>query len=142
MLDERNLKRLKAFLFTGFGLVIAGAFLPWAKLGPFSENGLDGDGAITLILGAGGAVVAFTDKRPRGMLIAVSVAALALVIGIVDYVDVADSEIATVGSGLYLTIVGSVLAVIAAGVLAFSLFKKPVPASATEPPQEPPPATE
>lgn len=32
-------------------VVIVAAFLPWATLGPFTKNGTEGDGVLTLVLG-------------------------------------------------------------------------------------------
>jgi hypothetical protein len=108
-------------MFAGFAMVIIGAFMPWSENGPISTSGTEGTGVLTLVLAVLGGVIALLDRRPRGMLIAVSAAALTLLFSLVDYVDIEGS----IGSGLYLTIAGSLIATAAAGLLAFNLFKRP-----------------
>jgi ABC-type Fe3+-siderophore transport system permease subunit len=139
-MGNRNLLQVKMALFFGFGLIVLGAFLPWSKNGPFTDEGIEGDGIVTLLLAAIGAAVAQFDSRPRGMLIAVSLAALILSIAIANIIDVNSQDSGGVSIGLYLTIAASVLATAASGLLAFNLFKKPeVPEESSEPPPPPSP---
>ena len=76
---------------------------------------------LTLTLAVLGGAIGLFDRRPRGMLIAVSAAALALLFALVELLDIEGST----GSGLYLTILGALVATATAGVLAFNLFKRP-----------------
>jgi hypothetical protein len=133
ILDDGKLRQVKLALFLGFAFVIVGAFMPWVTVGPFSRNGLDGDGVLTLLLAVIGGAVALLARRPRGMLIAVSTAAMILVIGIYDFLDVAWTSAASVGIGLYLTVAGGLIATAAAGLLAFNLFKRPAAPQPSEP---------
>ena len=50
---------------------------------------------------------------------------LCLLFALLDYADVSGSS-ASVGDGLYLTLVGSVVATVVAGVLAFRGFRRPM----------------
>jgi peptidoglycan/LPS O-acetylase OafA/YrhL len=122
-MNDRHVNQMRLLLYAGFLLIVIGAFTPWARIGPFTTNGTEGDGVLTLLLALGGSVLAFFDKRPRGMLIATSAAGLALVIGAVSFLDI--SADVDVGYGLYMTIVGALIATLASGVLAFGLFKRP-----------------
>jgi hypothetical protein len=101
----------------GIGLMLA-AFLPWASIAFFGihKNGIDGDGALTALIGGGvaalGLVAAFNPSKViAGLVFAGSVAALAIV-----YYDIWDVNRRglTVESGLY----ASFLAVTVAGVAA------------------------
>lgn len=122
--SDRSLLQVKMALLFGFALVIVGAFMPWVS-GPFSQSGMEGNGVLTLLLAGLGSLIALFDRRPRGMLIAVSVAAMVVVISIVDFVDISGATIGTPEIGLYFTIAGGVIASLAGGVLAFNLFKRP-----------------
>jgi hypothetical protein len=115
-------------------LAVVAAFLPWITaatiFGDVSRSGIDGggDGVVTAILGVVVAVVAITTRRnegDRGSGIAIVICALIIVgISVYDYFSVNDriNDIdrryvdASVGIGLYLTIVAGVAGV-AAGVL-------------------------
>jgi hypothetical protein len=115
----------------GFALMAIAAFLTWSDNPPFSENGIDRSaGVVTLVIAIGCGLIALLDRRPRGMLIAVSAGALALILTVADYADISGNSGASVGTGLLLSIVGAAIATVAAGVSAFSTFKKPAaPAS-------------
>jgi hypothetical protein len=115
-------------------LAVVAAFLPWITaatiFGNLSRSGVDGggDGIVTAILGVVVAVVAFTTRRnesDRGAGIAIVICALIVVgISVYDLFSVNDriNDIdrryvdASVGIGLYLTIVAGVGGVVA-GVL-------------------------
>jgi hypothetical protein len=94
------------------GLIAIAAMMPWASFGPFTVAGTSGDGGITLVLGllaAAGGVSRGLAQRPSGRQLAIAVTDLVLgcvvtLIGIADAGDV--SGVATVGSGLILTILG------------------------------------
>ncbi len=97
------------------GLVV-GAFLPWATVGPFDIAGTDGDGVLTLIIGALVAALAWTRKAPRAVIVLVGIAVL---IGVYDLVDVGrvaggDEELfdVSIGIGLIITVAASVVAVV------------------------------
>lgn len=120
--------RLAGWLILAFGvLILVGALLPWATIGPFSASGTDGDGAITLPLGvlAGACgVMRGVATKPSGLQTAVAIAALVLgvlvtLIGLVDTADV--SGAATVGGGLILTVVAGFCLI---GASVFALIKR------------------
>ena len=110
------------------------AFLPWITaatiFGNVSRSGVDGggDGVVTAVLGVVVAVVAFTTRRnegDRGSGIALVICALIIVgisvydlFGVNDRINDIDRRYvdASVGIGLYLTIVAGIGGVIA-GVL-------------------------
>jgi hypothetical protein len=99
----------------GLAAVAMGAFLPWASVGPFTVNGTDGDGAITLVLAVLAGWLTWTRKAPRfvGLLLLIAAA-----IGIYDMADVSrlsdDSELftVTIGFGLVVTVVGAVVGLV------------------------------
>ena len=65
-------------------IVILGSFLPWAKVLFFTLNGTDGDGVITLILGAlavGGVLL----KKKWSILVAMLLFVVTAIIGIYDF---------------------------------------------------------
>jgi hypothetical protein len=116
-------------MFLGFGLIVAGVFLTWSDNPPFSQTGLErtsGVFALIAALGAGG--IALVDRRPRGAIIAISASALVLIAAVVALLDISSGSGAP-GLGLYVSAAGAALATAASGLLAFSLFKKPAPAS-------------
>jgi len=119
---------LKAVLTAAFVAIFVGAFMPWSEIDAFKENGFDGNGVATLVLASAGIVGTVLGRRPRAVLISVSSALLCLLLGVIDYADISSSS-ADVGRGLYLTLAGSIIATIAAGVLTFSILRKPDPAS-------------
>jgi hypothetical protein len=136
----------------GAATVVVGSFLPWAKvnLGALSVsiNGTEGDGVLTLILGAlFGAFGIVALKRQRHTLAVVMGligSGLALAIGIYDIADinnVADDlegggeflRVST-GFGLYLVIAGAV-----AGVAGSLIKRSESSGSVAQPPAPPAP---
>jgi hypothetical protein len=97
----------RTLLWIAAGAVILGSFLPWATAGIVSVNGTNGDGVLTLILGACAALAAF-----RYHTVAAALLAAAGVVGVYDAAKVADVG-AGIGVGLWLVIAGAILGVAA-----------------------------
>jgi hypothetical protein len=95
-----------------FGGVIIAAFLPWAKIWILTKAGTDGDGVITLLLGAVGAAAIWIAAN-KGALLAAACALLALSVGVYDVIDVSSTARASVGIGLWLTVLASGIAALA-----------------------------
>jgi hypothetical protein len=117
------------------GALIIGSIGPWATASlagvTASKNGLDGDGAITLVLAlvAGALLAAHALGRlGRAAPIAVTVlSAIALIVCIVDLIDTSGSKLGidtSPGWGLWLATVG------AAGMLAAAIVLLRRPAAA------------
>ncbi len=120
-------KIAKIVVVTGFALMAIGALQVWLDNPPFSENGIDRSaGLVCLVVAIGAGAFAALDRRARGMLIATSAGAIALILAVVDYADIKGTSGAEVGSGLLLTIGGAAIATVASGAVAFAQFKKPV----------------
>lgn len=107
----------------GIGLLIIGAIGPWVTVEGFSENGLNSDGVITLILAliaAGFLGLAFQRKVAPSRIAIGICALLALAISIIDVMDVSDTDLGvpgfepSVGWGLWLTLVGSIVLAVSA----------------------------
>jgi len=118
----------------GCVLAIIGSCLPWVTVTVMGEtrvtSGLDGDGVITLILAIGALVLAVLKGvgNPKVMtIIGASLAGLAAMIGVYDLINIKDktSELSgligdqgndifgfSIGIGLYLVIVGSIVALV------------------------------
>lgn len=100
-------------------MALIGALLPWAQFGPFTKNGTEGDGAITLVLAiliaAGGLWIAL--GAPLG--IPITGVVLSAIVGLVGAVDIADvnSSGLEVGSGLIVTLLAGIIGA-AAGIWA------------------------
>lgn len=107
----------------GLGLIVLGCLLPWATFtsvfGSFSISGTEtSDGKLILVLaGAGllGIVLAATD-RPRMISLSIGCAVIATLVAIYDMTDIAqiageDIAIVQVGIGLWLVVIGGVVAV-------------------------------
>ena len=98
------------------GLLVVGAFGPWASLFGISKSGMDGDGVITLALAVIVGIFLILN-RVRGGNVPLAVlfiaGALALAISIIDVLDVRDKGV-DVGWGLWLTLAGSVVLLAAA----------------------------
>lgn len=102
-------------------LIVIGAFGPWVTvdgLAEVNESGLESDGVITLALAliAGALLAIYRNRMTRGVKIGIGICAvLALVISIIDVLDVTGTEVLgiepSVGWGLWLTLVGSILLV-------------------------------
>ncbi len=118
-------------------LLVVGCLLPWITLvtifGEVSRNGLDdgGDGVVLLVLGLISLLIGFYvgyRRAPRwASVVPVVIGALSMVVLVIDYNDVtgridrverqaASSANASVGSGLWLSMIGASIVVIA-GVL-------------------------
>ena len=113
----------------GGGLIL-GSFLPWVRVTVFgttlSRSGIDdgGDGWFTFVAGGVvavvfGLVLRDAGRRYRGgLVLALLAAAVALLVGIVDWADVHDRVegsrgIGHVGVGLYLVVVAAVAGTVA-----------------------------
>jgi hypothetical protein len=118
---------LKAVLTAAFAAIVVGAFMPWSELDAFKENGTDGNGIATLVLAIAGILGTVLGRRPRAVLISASAALLCLLFALLDYADISSGS-ADVGSGLYLTLAGAILATVTAAVLTFTILRKPEPA--------------
>lgn len=119
---------LSALALVGGAAVVAGAFLPWKSLGMISRSGVDGggDGVITALFGLLVLLAAAAPLRGWRWGTCVTLGLLATAIGVFDYLAVqqqiselqaSDNPFAgamTVGSGLYATIGGGILAVLGA----------------------------
>jgi Protein of unknown function (DUF2510) len=119
-------------LLVGAAALVVGALLPWATASAgfisVSKAGTDGDGVITLVLGAVIALFALFALKPQPHQLAVLVGAGAGLaaggVAIYDIVNVSDAVTnaqsqsslvhASVGSGLYVTAVGAAIAVVGA----------------------------
>jgi Protein of unknown function (DUF2510) len=119
-------------LLIGAAALIVGALLPWATASAgfisVSKAGTDGDGVITLVLGAVIALFALFAWKPQSHQLAVIVgvgAGLAAggvaiydIVNVSNAVNTAQSRStlvhASVGSGLYVTAVGAAIAIVGA----------------------------
>jgi hypothetical protein len=126
---------LRIPLTAAFIVVVIGAFLPWSESGPFSENGIEGNGLATLVLAIAGLLATVLGRRPRAVLIAVSSAIVCLIISLLELSDV-DSAGADAGVGLYLTLAASAAATALASLQTFTILRKPEtpPRNETAPP--------
>lgn len=116
---------LKLAMFVGFGLIIVSVFLTWSNNPPFSDTGLQrAPGVFALVAAAGAGVIALVDRRPRGAIIAVSASVLVLIASVAALLDIS-SGAGSPGVGVYLAVVGSIIATTTSGLLTFSMFKKP-----------------
>ncbi len=115
----------------GAAAVVLGSFLPWASVsifvGSINVSGTDGDGVLTLFIGAVLAFVAFRAMKPgitRGATIFAIVACLILFgIALYDFIDIQrvasdlssfsdDVASASVGYGLWIVLIGSAVATV------------------------------
>jgi len=97
-------------------ILVVGSIGPWATIGSFTKNGLDGDGIITLVLAlvAGLTVlVSLARSRPSSRVVLGICGVLALATTVIDVIDVSGTEAgsvsASVGWGLWLALAGAVL---------------------------------
>ena len=116
-------KGKKLLLCGAIGLII-GAFLPWATItsvfGEISEAGIEGDGIFTVTGGVILLLIALSNKKSSGRYCAWPACVLGLLIGwllINDYLGIKaadnDASIYTnVGNGMYLSLLGALLAII------------------------------
>ena len=88
-----------------------GSIRPWATLGPFTKDGTDGDGTLTLI-GAGLVALAiwqWSKKKNRRVLIAGTiVAGLCALTCVIDFFDIQGEDAFSVGWGLIFALVASI----------------------------------
>jgi hypothetical protein len=103
----------------GFAGVMVGSFLPWAQAGFFSVNGTDGDGILTLVIGAVAFAVTLVSKGAGPMLISFFAGLLAGGIAVYDAMNIADYAAeqsdpdslfriqVNIGTGLYLVILSA-----------------------------------
>jgi hypothetical protein len=132
-------QNLKYIGIAGCALAIIGAFLVWAKV---SGGGLeieikgtdeDKDGTITLILAvlAAGAIW-FIGVKPWVIWVALVASVLFLLVGIYDTVDIMGTEVpegvsVSVGIGLWLTVLGGILATAATVMIKMNASKGVAP---------------
>lgn len=94
-------------------LLAAGSFLPWAALGLFSKNGIDGDGVFTLVGGIILVFLAFTAAKRTTQIIGVLVSAGCLYVVITDGAAIADISRNSLGGGLLVAGLGALVGAIA-----------------------------
>jgi len=114
-------------LLIGAIVILVGSIMPWGRVttvfGTMTINGTEGDGVITIVLGGILLLVALAHKGTPGKLYSVAGVVLALIALYVSGATMLrmggaaagiDSEYASagVGSGVFVTIVGSILAAI------------------------------
>ncbi|GCB55974.1 hypothetical protein rerp_23820 [Rhodococcus erythropolis] len=86
-----------AALLACFGIIV-GSLGPWVTFLNFSKSGVDGDGVLTLVLGAAAAIALFTILSRGGKAkfgdrwVAPAAGAVTVVIGIIDAMNVSDAE--------------------------------------------------
>jgi hypothetical protein len=110
-------QQARALTVVGGVLVAVGAVLPWATvLGFVSVSGLSGDGLLALGLGTLIAVMAFLRTAP----VLLSLAALAAVglyafelAQVTQFLETREVTLAAVGGGLWVGMLGAVLAFVA-----------------------------
>ncbi|MGE4426784.1 MAG: hypothetical protein AB7G37_10070 [Solirubrobacteraceae bacterium] len=90
-------------------LLLIGSVTPWATAGPFSKNGIDGDGVITLVLAIAIGALILLRRAPR---VALGLALLSAAVTLYDTIDIGrvggDSIIdVSVGWGLVLALIAS-----------------------------------
>jgi len=127
-MEKITSSRSTLIVLVGALLALIGSFLPWATVsvegfGSESASGMDGDGVITLIVALAAAAIAVFMKG-RGRMIGIIVAAgIIILVSIIDIADVnrAAGEIGdipgvdtSVGFGLWLVLVGGVVALVGA----------------------------
>jgi hypothetical protein len=124
----------RVIVFVGAGLLIFGSFLPWVKASvaglSFEKNGLDGDGVFTLFLGVAAVLVFCLVRSTAGRVLTLLAGFLAAAVAFYDVVDInrmadeiassagALSIHASVGIGLWIAAVGSLVLIVGA-MLAF-----------------------
>lgn len=105
------------------------AFLPWVSAGLFTLTGIDGDGQITLVLGAIVIVIWFALLRNRSGKVAawstIVCGGLVTAIGVYHYSNLGD--VGSIGIGVYGTIAAGVVTAIGG----IETLRNPLPLSAT-----------
>lgn len=109
----------------GAGVLMAvGSFLPWAQAGILSVAGTDGDGIFTLIGGVIVALVGMANRESVATGLGTAIVggfSLWIVFNVFGNVGIGDYEL--IGSGLYLTLLASLVATIAGIQLALEARK-------------------
>jgi hypothetical protein len=135
-------------LLGAIGLIV-GAFLPWVSiksvLGSFFESGIKGYGVFSAGIGVILLLMALLAKGKAGKIYSWVVSILGLLVGILIFsvynnilhvvVKPAQTLVASIGSGIYLSILGSLLGFIG-GLL--SILQTLPPATSPLPPTAPP----
>ena len=126
-------------VFVGAALLVVGALLPWAeatsKTASFSSDGIDGNGAITLVA-AVVLVLLFVvvQRTTTAAWLVIATAVVAGAIGVRDAVDLSDKAArlvdqgppgvsANVGIGVWVTIAGAVIALVG-GIMALVMSSR------------------
>ena len=95
-------------------LTIVGAFLAWASILGISASGWDGgDGKLTSLAAVALVAVAIVLKERMRQIAMIVAAGLILLIGIINYFDISGDDL-NVGIGMYLTLAGGVVGLVAA----------------------------
>ncbi len=126
-------------VFVGAALLVVGALLPWgeatSKTASFSSDGIDGNGAITLIAAVVLVLVVLVVQRPTtAAWMVIATAAVAGAIAVHDAVDLSDKAArlveqgppgvtANVGIGVWVTIAGAVISLVG-GILALAMSSR------------------
>ncbi len=126
-------------VFVGAALLVVGALLPWgeatSKTASFSSDGIDGNGAITIIAAVVLVLVVLVVQRPTtAAWLVIATAVVAGAIGVRDAVDLSDKAArlvdqgppgvsANVGVGVWVTIGGAVLALVG-GIMALAMSSR------------------
>ncbi len=126
-------------VFVGAALLVVGALLPWgeatSKTASFSSDGIDGNGAITLVA-AVVLVLLFVvvQRTTTAAWLVIATAVVAGAIGVRDAVDLSDKAArlvdqgppgvsANVGIGVWVTIAGAVIALVG-GIMALAMSSR------------------
>ena len=126
-------KRLAQLVMGGAGLLVFGSLLPWATvtapfIGQVSVSGTEGDGVITILMGAGLLFLGYrmlAGASRRALLTAVVVAALAVALVVFEFADISSAAAdggedlaglvdASPAIGLYFCAMGAVAALVGA----------------------------
>lgn len=144
-MNAENINRLALVVLLSAAAIIVGSLMPWANISGLvsgSIAGTEGDGVVTMALGAVLAIVAVTQNgRPSWssnaalLALLISIAALgvavASVIQLGRLTDIGPFVDASPGAGLYVVIMSSVVAGVAAAT-ALSSRQSPAGASGGE----------
>lgn len=97
--------------------VILGSFMPWVRLGPVSISGMEGDGAITLVIGGLMLILAFAartspSRLPRWLVMAGALAAVT--VAMIDTNRLVEGGLSRhlIGGGLAMIFIAGVVALI------------------------------
>src|SRR5690606_12944525 len=97
--------------------VVAGSFMPWVDAGFISAAGTEGDGMLTLVLGA---IAVFTSlvRKSIGTIVAMALVVLIAGYDVANISTMADDSFITVspGMGLILVLLAGIGAIVAAAV--------------------------